>query len=165
MDNLAQRGGNFALSSAALTATGAETYFDTTVTLSTVFDGKFGTPLTAVTNGVTPTTDGNTGEAITLVANQARAVVWAVNSSGGSDVTNIRVFAGPVVSQSGGAYVNALPQLPAIPDAYCPFAVQYLEAASTAVGTVTFGTTNWNATGFTNTIHNVHKLPSRPVNV
>jgi hypothetical protein len=35
------------------------------------------------------------------------------------------------------------------------------EAGSTA-GTITFGSSNWNATGFTNAIVNIATLPDRP---
>lgn len=155
MDQLTDRGANACFTSGLLTATGAVTTHDTTVTISFANKGRLFTK-TAITTGVTPTTDGNTGAAIQLVANQARAVVWALNTSG-----TVSVYAGPVVEQSGGNYLERAPQLPSVPDSVTPFAIQYLEAGSTA-GTITFGTSNWNATGFTNIIHNVAVMPDRP---
>jgi hypothetical protein len=155
MDQLDNRGVSAAYTSGALTAAGAVTTHDTTISILYANRGRIFTK-TAITTGATPTTDGNTGLAITLTANQARAVVWALSQAGA-----VSVYAGPAVPQSGGAYLEQAPQLPAIPDSVTPFAVQYLEAGSTA-GTITFGTSNWNATGFTNTIHNVSTLPDRP---
>ena len=61
-----------------------------------------------------------------------------------------------------GNFVVA-PEFPTIPDDFCPFAYQVLKAGATASASgVVFGTTNWNATGFTNVIQNVAFLPSRP---
>jgi hypothetical protein len=155
MEQLDFRGANIALANGLLTATGAVTTHDTTVIIPFLVNGRFFSRA-AITTGATPTTDGNTGLAITLIANQARAVVWGLNAAG-----TVSVYAGPVVEQSAGAYLERAPQLPSIPETITPFAVQYLEAGGTA-GTITFGTSNWNATGFTNIIHNVAVLPSRP---
>lgn len=146
-----------AFTSSLLTATGAETVHDTTVTLTASLNGKIITK-TAVTDGVTPTTDHATGEAITLEANQARVVVWGYNASG-----TVKCVAGPVVSQVSGAYGNIAPDFPGIPSDIVPFAYQVIEAASTTVGVWTFGSSNWNATGISATIVNVSQLPDRPV--
>lgn len=156
-DTLLNRGFTGFFTSGALTATGAETVHDTTVTLTGALDGKILTK-TAITDGTTPTTDHNTGAAITLVANQARVVVWALNASG-----TVKCMAGPVVTQSGGAYLNDAPQFPPIPSDVVPFAYQVIEAGSTTSGTWTFGSSNWNATGISSTIVNVSQLPTRPV--
>lgn len=154
MDQLANRGLNFCTTSGLLTATGAETVHDTTVTINYVLNGKIATK-TAITDGTTPTTDYVTGNAITLTANKARTVVWGLISGG-----TVKVIAGPIVDWDGTAFVQP-PNFPAIPDTFVPFAYQILKAGSTA-GTITFGSSNWNATGFTNAIVNVAVLPDRP---
>lgn len=148
-------GQNFCTTSGLLTATGAETVYDTTVTINYVIDGKIDTR-TAVTDGVTPTTDHVTGAAITLTANKSRCVVWGLIAG-----DTVKCIAGPIVDWNGSAY-NVPPSFPAIPDAFVPFAYQIIKGASTVSGTWTFGTSNWNATGVTSAIVNVAVLPSRP---
>ena len=140
--------------SGLLTATGAETVYDTTVAIPYCIDGKSASKA-AVTDGVTPTTDIITGAAITLTASQARCVAWCLVSGG-----TVRCIAGPVVSWDG-ATGTAVP-FPDIPEGYAVFAGQVLKAASNA-GTITFGSSNWNATGFTNAITNLSTLPARPL--
>jgi hypothetical protein len=137
-----------------LTATGGVTTHDTTVTINYVLDGVI-RQKTAITTGATPTTDGNSGAAITLTANQARVAVWCLNSSG-----TLSVRAGAVVAWDGVAF-NMPPPMPDIPDTVVPFATQMLKAGSTA-GTITFGSSNWNATGFTNSIENICVPRARP---
>jgi hypothetical protein len=147
-------GANFCTTSGLLTATGGETVYDTTVTINYVLNGKIDTK-TAVTDGVTPTTDFVTGSAITLTASKARVVLWGLIAGG-----TVKVIAGPIVDWDGVAFKQA-PQFPDMPDTFVPFAYQILKASS-AAGTITFGSSNWNATGFTNAIVNVAVLPSRP---
>lgn len=154
MENNVLRGGNFCTTSGLLTATGAETVYDTTVTINYVIGGKIDTR-TAVTDGTTPTTDYVTGSAITLTANKARTVVWGLIAG-----DTVKVIAGDIVDWDGVAF-NVAPPFPSIPDAFVPFAYQILKAGSDA-GTITFGSSNWNATGFTNAIVNVATLPERP---
>lgn len=154
MDGLFFRGANFCTTSGLLTATGGETVYDTTVTINYVINGKIATK-TAVTDGATPTTGNTSGAAITLTASKARVVVWGLKSGG-----TVAVEEGPIVDYDGTNY-TPMPQFPNIPNDFCPFAYQVLKAASTA-GTITFGSSNWNATGFTNTIVNVAMLPEHP---
>lgn len=144
---------NFCTTPGLLTAAGAETVYDTTVTISYVLAGVVRNKA-AVTDGATPTTDIVTGSAITLTASKARSVVWCLDSGG-----TVRLIAGPIVAWDGGTG-TACP-LPSIPDAYVPFGVMVAKAASNA-GTITIGSSNWNATGFTNAITNVAVLPARP---
>ena len=82
MENFKLRGSNFCTSSGLLTATGAETVYDTTVTITYCINGKAATK-TAVTDGATPTTDFATGSAITLTASKSRCVVWGLIDGGG----------------------------------------------------------------------------------
>lgn len=154
MSNLDYRGLNFCTTSGLLTATGAVTTHDTTVTINYVINGKIATK-TAITAGATPTTGNTSAASITLTANKARVVVWGLKSGG-----TVAVEEGPIVDYDGTNY-SPMPQFPAIPDNFVPFAYQVLKAGSTA-GTITFGSSNWNATGFTNAIVNVAVLPEHP---
>jgi hypothetical protein len=154
MEKLMLRGQNFCTTSGLLTATGAVTTYDTTVTINYVLNGKIATK-TAITTGVTPTTGYASAAAITLTANKARTVVWGLISGG-----TVKVIEGDIVDWDGVAF-NVPPPFPPIPDDFVPFAYQILKAGSTA-GTITFGSSNWNATGFTNAIVNVAMLPSSP---
>ena len=166
MNALELRGGVFCTTSGLLTATGAETVHDTTVTINYVIDGKIRTK-TAITDGATPTTDIVTGLAFPLltgggsVANVpgvGAIVVWGLNAAG-----TVKCAQGPIEKlDMAGNFVRA-PQFPTIPDDFCPFAYQVLKAGATASASgIRFGTSNWNATGFTNAIVNVAFLPSRP---
>lgn len=148
---------NFATTNSLLTATGAETVHDTTVLLNFCIDGKAYTKSGTNADQATPTTDYNTGETFTaLTANQGAVMVWAYNSSG-----VVKCMMGEIETlDADGNFTNA-PQFPYVPNDVCPFAYQVLKAGSTA-GTIAFGTSNWNATGFTNAIVNVLTLPSRP---
>lgn len=111
----------------------------------------------AVDSGVaTPTVDFVTGLPITLVAGQGRAVVWCLDSADAN-----RSIAGPVVALDAAGNFTDAPVLPAIPDTLCPVAITLHRAGSTAVGTWTYGTSNWNAAGLTHTAINISTLPDR----
>jgi len=149
-------GANFCTTSGALTATGAETVYDTTVAIGFCVNGKAYSK-DAVTDGATPTTDTNTGVAFkTLTASQGCVLVWCLNASGTVSVAQSEVQS----LDAAGNFIIA-PEFPSIPDTLTPFAYQVLKAGSTA-GTITIGSSNWNATGFTNAIVNVFTLPNRP---
>lgn len=167
MDRLALRGLNMCTTSGLLTATGAETVYDTTVTIVYALNGKLATK-TAVTDGATPTTDYATGVAFPLligggsVANtpgQGAVVVWGLVSGG-----TVVCMQGPVVGlDMQGKFKHDGPEFPTVPGDVVPFAYQVLKAGATAASAgIRFGTSNWNATGFTNAIVNVLVLPDRP---
>ena len=166
LNNLMLRGAAFCTTSGLLTAAGAETVYDTTVTINYVIDGKISTK-TAVTDGATPTTDYVTGAAFPIlvggasVANtpgQGAIVVWGLVAGG-----TVRCMQGPIEAlDMQGNFVRA-PQFPHVPKEVAVFAYQVLKAGATASATaIRFGTANWNATGFTNAIVNCAYLPSRP---
>lgn len=166
MNVLDLRGGVQCFSTGLLTATGAETVHDTTAAITYHVDGKLRVKA-AITDGVTPTVDVNTGLAFPpligggSVANtpgNGCVVVWGFNAAG-----TLKCAMGRHQKlDMAGAFVIA-PEFPPIPDDFCPFAYQVLKAGATASASgVVFGTTNWNATGFTNVIQNVSYLPSRP---
>jgi hypothetical protein len=148
-------GGNFVTGAHPVLSTGTTSTYTTAAILTASVNGVRGTPLAAQTNTASPTTGAVSGLPITLVANQSRAVVWCVNAAGA-----VAVVEGPVVDWINNVYTVA-PSLPAIPDTLTPFAIQILRAGATAVGTQTFGSTAWAATGFTNAITNIYVLPDR----
>lgn len=165
-NTLNERGANFCTTSGLLTATGAVTTYDTTVTINYVLDGKIATK-TAITTGATVTTDYNTGLAfpalvggasVANVPGQGAVAVWGLIAGGTVKVVMSKAKA----LDMQGNFVVA-PQFPPIPAGFVPFAYQVLKAGATASATaIVFGTANWNATGFTNTIVNVNTLPLRP---
>lgn len=154
-------GGIFNTVKAGLTGiSGAATTFSTGATALMFAIGGKAVTKAQVSGGATPTTDAVTAAAITLVANQGRAVVWCFDSAGA-----IKAVAGPVVAlDSSAAFIDGQPPLfPAyIPDTLCPIAYTLHKAGSTTSGTWTFGSSNWNATGLTHTVVDVLVLPDRP---
>jgi hypothetical protein len=150
------QGATFASNTGLLTATGAETVYDTTVIIDYCINGK-AYRKAAVTDGATPTTDINTGAAFpVLTANKGAVAVFMMNAAG-----TVAVAMSGVHDLDEDGNFKVTPQFPPVPANQCPFAYQILKAGSTA-GTITFGSSNWNATGFTNTIQNVLVLPDRP---
>lgn len=148
-------GATMATSSAGLTAAGSETTYDTGATLQYAIGGKAYTK-SAVSGGTTPTSDGNGHALAPLTANQGCVLVWVINAAG-----TIAVFQSDVVAMEDGGFLET-PDFPTFDeDTWCAFAYQVLKAASNA-GTITIGSSNWDATGFTNSIQNVHTLPARP---
>lgn len=154
-----------ATTSGLLTATGAETVYDTTVAISYSIGGK-GYSKAAVTDGATPTTDAD-GDALTnLGASEGCVLVWALNAAG--TVVLIQSEIGEL--DSGENFKDG--ELPGFPyvdlETYCPFAYMVLKAGSdisgstSGAGVFDIGTDNWNSTGLTVTIVNVHTLPRRP---
>jgi len=155
---------NRCTTSGLLTATGAETVHDTTVTIAFSIEGKAYTK-TAITDGATPTTDAVTGSAFVALqgagssaGGKGCAFVWCLDSSG-----NVKVAQGPVVDvDSTGAFAPVgAPQLPALPSNLTPFAYSISKHYGVST-TFTFGTDNWNKSGHTHAIQNVHVLPRRP---
>lgn len=150
---------NMAFTSGALTGTGGETVYDTTVTITYRIDGKLYSK-TAVTDGATPTTDGNTGAAFTAVGpDEISVFVWALNASG-----TVSLYQGSVEDVDGTADTAEIyPQFPALPDSVCPFAytIYQTDGTSSASG-LRPGSDNWNATGLTVTHVNISELPNRP---
>lgn len=161
---------NICTTEGLLTATGAETLYDTTVAIAYCIDGK--SDLFATKNSqATPTTDGN-GDPFPALAvlnsdgsssGKGACVVWCINTSDA-----LVVFQGAIEELDGisTTFVNT-PQFPSIPDDVTPFAYQILKQAMDSLtaptaDSATYGTSNWNATGFTNVIVDVFTLPRRP---
>jgi len=157
------RGITAAFSNSLLTAAGAETVHDTTVRLDFAIGGKMYSKSGTNVDAGTPTLDAVTGVAfptLTGVASaggQGMVMVWCYNSSG-----TVKCVAGSRETLDADGNFLMSPQFPAIPDdALCPFAYQILKHYGQA-STVTFGSSNWNTSGFTNVIVNVAALPDRP---
>lgn len=157
MDMLTERGGDGCFTSGLLTATGAVTTYDTTVTISYMINGQMLTK-TAVTTGASPTTDANTGAAfVALQPLKACVFVWLLNAAG-----TVKVAQGPIVSVDPDSGLRKQhPDFPAIPDGHVAFAYHIIQTAANS-SAWTFGVSNWNATGVTKLIVNVGILPSRP---
>lgn len=152
------RGLDMCMTSGLLTATGAETVYDTTVAIVYSIDGKLYSKST-VADGATPTTDLNTSDTFNaLAADKCCVFVWCLNSSG-----TVGVVQGPIVDVDGDTDLVELqvPTFPPIPSGYVPFAYQKVQTAGTS-SAWTFGSSNWNATGVTDVIVNVSTLPARP---
>jgi hypothetical protein len=161
MDQLQQVPLTLATTNGVFTGTssfGANTTYATTQTIYYCIKGVFATAKTAVTGGTTPTTDGATGDAITLTANNGTVVVWGLNSAG-----TVSVYQGNTEPlDAAGNFTNA-PQFPIVPDTICPFAYQVIKAGATTSGTWTFGSSNWNATGLSHSAKDLCTMPPRPV--
>lgn len=150
---------NMCFTSGALTGTGAETVYDTTATITYAVDGKLKAK-TAVTDGATPTTDGNTGAAFVAVGpDKVSVFVWCLNASG-----TVSLRQGSIEDVDGDTDVaKQYPQFPAIPNDITPFAYTiYQTTGASAAGGLKPGTDNWNATGLTATHVNISTLPLRP---
>lgn len=150
------KGGNFCTTAGALTATGTVTTHDTTVSIQYAINGK-AYICTAITTGATPTTDYNTGATFTqLGALQGTVVVWALNAAGA-----VKCMMGSIETLNADSTFFKRPTFPAVPNNVTPFAYQVLKVDSTG-SAIAFGTSNWDATGFTNAVVDVHVLPNRP---
>jgi hypothetical protein len=165
MDYLAHRGATASLSNGLLVA-GTTSTLTTTVTIIPVLDGKFQTTLAAITNQAHPTTDFNTGAAFVAmvggnsVANtpgQGCIVVYGLSAG------VVKAVQGPIkaLDMQGNFSNGQAPDFPAIPANFVPFAYVVMKAGATAGLSIIVGTSNWNATGFTQAFVNVYQLPSR----
>jgi hypothetical protein len=157
-------GGNFCLAKAGLTGlSGAATTFTIAAAILYSIYGKALSKAT-VAGGATPTTDGVTGNAITLAAGKGTVVVWCLDAAG-----NVRTVQGSVetVAQDGN-FQFAPPQFPTIPDTLTAFAYSIHKANPAnhvtpfAGGTWTFGVSNWNVAGTVHTVADLIALPNRP---
>lgn len=143
LDLLNASGGSRAYSNWTLTGlSGAATTYSA-VAIPFSIGGKMYTKA-VVSGGTTPTTDGNTGLAMTLVANQAAAFVWGVNAAG-----TVSVYKGATQTYTDTSANSTPCPLPTLPDNVAPLAVVVIKGGSTVSGTWTFGSSNWNATGIT----------------
>ena len=160
-------GTNFCTNSGVLTATGAETVYDTTVAINYCVEGKTFIKAT-VADGTTPIVDGD-GQAFPALAvtnedgsisGKGATILWCVDAAG-----LVVCFQG-VIGELDLLSTDFLlrPDFPSVPDDLTPFAYQILKQQTdgTTADTATFGTSNWNATRFTNVIVDIMTVPRRP---
>ena len=151
----------------------------TTLTLSTAKDyyvaGKAYTQATT-TNVQPSTTDLNTGVTMAGIAPGYGAIIVIGTTSSAS--TTLRMVQGPVeaLGANSAAYTPGdflvSPQLPTMPDNFCPFGWVVVKVATdyTAGGEYIFGSSNTTATGAQNSASTAHantftsgNIPDRPV--
>jgi len=161
MENLDFRGATINLSNAGLIAGTTSTY-TTGATTAHVINGLFGTTLAAQTNTATPTTDVNTGAAfIGQTDDTACCYVFGVNAAGAIKVAQGEIVATQIgVTTTAGDFIVA-PPFADLPDDFCPIGYCIIRTAPSAA-TWTFGSSNWDASGITDTFKNVCTLPRRP---
>lgn len=105
----------------------------------------------AITATATPTTDKRTGVAfVGLTAGKKCVFVFSLNAAGTTGVSQ-----GPLTT-------GAVPEFPTLPDTEAPFGYLVVTAGATTVGSWTFGTSLWDATGVTVAAQDVMMLPARP---
>lgn len=155
MDNLMTPGLTLCLIDATLAA-GTTTTLSTTGTTHYAVKGKAYTKA-ALSNTANVTTDVNTGAAFVAQAINTMCVYVVGYDADG----NIKVAQGTIVSlDAQGNPLNA-PQFPPIPDTVCP--IGYVVIANDSTGSAwTWGSSNWTATGITDTFVSVITLPPRP---
>lgn len=156
MEELLMRGLKMCVSKATLAA-GTTTTYSTTGTTLYCIDGKAYSK-GAVTNGATPTTDANTGEAFTPVKkNEGSVFVFGFNPAG-----DVKVMQGTIRALDAGGQFTESPEFPVIPADVCPFGYLVIKCGATA-SNWTFGTSNQaGATGVTYARQDVMTLPKRP---
>lgn len=140
---------------AGLTAGTTSTYTTTAATVCAI-GGKFATALSAQTNTATPTTQGDSSAFTALAASQISVFVYCVVAAG-----TIAVFQGSVEDMAVDTVIRA-PLFPSLDlETYCPFGYVIVKNGSTG-SAWTYGSSNWTATGVTDTYTDVFVLPNRP---
>lgn len=153
------RGANLCTSAGATALSGGVT---TTTTTNTIQYSVAGLALTktAMAGVASPTSDAVTAalfSAAPLAINTGSVFVLCLDASG-----TLKVVQGTVQAlNSAGNFQTSGPQFPDIPDTLTPFAYAVVRNGSTG-SAWTYGTSNWNATGITVNVHDVHTLPKLP---
>ena len=163
MDKLLNAGSTFNHTNCGFVAGTTSTYTTTAATLCSI-RGAFATALGVQTNTASPTVDATTGEAfVPVLANQATVLVWGVNAAGAIKLAQGSIVPTEVgVTTTVGAFISA-PQLPALPEDFCPIAYQLVRVSPTGAS-FTAGTTQWAASGITCSVaKNIACLPDRLV--
>ena len=146
----------------AVFAPGTTSTYSTTNSTAGFINGKWATALTAQTNTASPTTDVNTSAAFTALADdQISVFVWGTNAAG-----EVKVAQGGIVNTDVGVTttpgsVITAPQFPSLPDDFLVHAYTLVQTAPSAAAW-TFGSSQWGATGITDTWVNCAVLPARP---
>jgi hypothetical protein len=162
MEPLVLRGLTMCLIDATLAA-GTTTTISTTGTTHYLINGKAYTKA-AITNGATPTTDVNTGEAFTAIQpSEGGVFVVGLNANGDVKVAQGEITdLTPEADGANTSFVSA-PDFPALPEDFCP--VGYILTKVGASGSAwTFGSSNLAGppSNVLHTIVSVGTLPTRP---
>lgn len=157
MEAYGLRGVTMALGNAGLNLdTGATTY-DLANGIDFAINGKAYTK-SSVSNGTTPTTDGDSAALTDLSEDEGAVYVLTLDSSGTVDVWQSEIGE---LDSAGNFKDGELPGFPYVDlTLYCPIA--YIVVQCEASGGFVFGTTNWDATDITSTGVDVITLPQRP---
>ena len=154
-------GGNMCQLKSGFSAVAAATTL-TNVATTVSINGRQYT-IAAATATAGPTVDGFTGKAfLPIIAGQSCTFVVTYDKGGVR-----RVIQGPIGSEADYASGAGALEFPSqIPMEQCPIAYIVARAASTAVGTWTFGTNNHSGvTGVTTAVQDVSWLPSASLKV
>jgi hypothetical protein len=150
---------NFALTKAGLTGiSGAVTTFSTGASgVLLNFDGKL-VQQAQTSGGALPALDSVTGKAFNAVAvNQGSVLVFGYTLAG-----VIQVAQGSVENLDFAGNFLRAPQMPTLPDGFCPCSYVVLKNGATGTGSFTPGTTVWNQTGMTYSAQDISYIPGRP---
>lgn len=169
---------NMAFNSGACTASGAAATLTVVTAVDATVKGVWATQVSAAAKTLAfVTTDGVAANDTTGFATTTASVLYGgASTSAGEPANNqgqacilvhctnsagaVKTIQGASVQlDESGNLLNAV-QFPAIPDTLTPFCWQLCKAGLTA-SDWTPGTSNWNATGASNTVFNVSVLPSR----
>ncbi len=176
-----QNGLNMSLADVGCSASGAAATLTLAAATVAVIKGEFATVLTsgAKTIAFVETKTVPSSDSVGWVASVAKTLYGGASTNANAPANNkgqmailvhcinaagtFKSIQGDAVQMdASGLAIAAAPQFPMIPDTLVPFAYQVLYAGLTA-GDIVPGTSNWNATGFTNTCHDIMMLPKRPV--
>ena len=158
MRNDSARSATGATTIGLLTATGAESVYDTTIIIHFGIKG-IGYRKATVSGGTTPVVDQAAVALVDLAASEGCILVWCLNAAGAVSLAQSDVVA---LDAGTDEFDDDVPDFPDIDlDTYCPFAFSVLLNAA-AGSTFDIGTDNWNQTGMTATHSNVLQgLPAR----
>lgn len=143
---------------------GTTSTYTTTAATSACINGIFAAALAAQTNTASPVLDATTGLAfVPLTANQATVLVWGVNAAGAIKLAQGSIVATDIgVTTTAGAFLQAVPQFPALPEDFVAIAYNLVRTSPTGNAFIA-GTTAWAASGITCSVaKNVSALPDRP---
>lgn len=161
------RAGGATANLSGVAATAAKTY--TTQNITYAQSGKL-LYVAGASGAAVPTTDAATAAAFKpLQKNQGCTYVWVLNAAG-----TVGLIQGPLPVSPASVSLQTnvddngnwslLPQFPAIPDTWTPFAysVVRLTSAYTGTGFIPGISDNWNATGVVTTQQDLFSTPTSP---
>lgn len=168
METVDIRGANFCTSKATAAAGTTTTFSTTGATLYCIRGKAFST--NAATNAATPTADAVTGTTfVPITANKGGVFVLCYDGSSATAATAIKVVQGTIEDLNGeaagasAAFLNGLPEFPAVPDTLTPFAYLVVKVGASGA-TWTFGSSNLAGPPANTaiTFTDVMVLPDRP---